>query len=215
MACKMELKNIISETLNEIEKVAKTLNEDFDVTKTAPSFFKTPRLLQNVLESTPSTISSTTPKIANKNALIEIKQETIQAQEKTPKNQVKDNLQEIPNFQEIVESTLKDTHFLYANKEQDATNKDSADTLRQTSPKSPQKEGVEKAQKPLEKRSESSTTEEQAFLMQLQERTLVLFEGMRALDKGQSLERLDLVVHFLEYQLSVVEKRLRLLRQKS
>ncbi|WQS00853.1 hypothetical protein KVE62_00815 [Helicobacter pylori] len=43
----MELKNIISETLNEIEKMAKTIDDGFDTTQKTPSFFKTPPHLQN------------------------------------------------------------------------------------------------------------------------------------------------------------------------
>ncbi|MGL2704693.1 CiaD-like domain-containing protein, partial [Helicobacter pylori] len=43
----MELKNIISETLNEIEKMAKTIDNGFDVVQKTPSFFKTPPYLQN------------------------------------------------------------------------------------------------------------------------------------------------------------------------
>ncbi len=47
MAGRMELKNIISETLNEIEKMAKTIDNGFDVAQKTPSFFKTPPYLQN------------------------------------------------------------------------------------------------------------------------------------------------------------------------
>ncbi|MGL2363202.1 CiaD-like domain-containing protein [Helicobacter pylori] len=43
----MELKNIISETLNEIEKMAKTIDNNFDTVQKTPSFFKTPPYLQN------------------------------------------------------------------------------------------------------------------------------------------------------------------------
>ncbi|WRB36726.1 hypothetical protein KVL41_00810 [Helicobacter pylori] len=43
----MELKNIISETLNEIEKMAKTIDNNFDAAQKTPSFFKTPPNLQN------------------------------------------------------------------------------------------------------------------------------------------------------------------------
>ncbi|GAA9331052.1 hypothetical protein BTM412_03320 [Helicobacter pylori] len=43
----MELKNIISETLNEIEKMAKTIDNGFDTAQKTPSFFKTPPHLQN------------------------------------------------------------------------------------------------------------------------------------------------------------------------
>lgn len=46
----MELKNIISETLNEIEKMAKTIDNGFDVVQKTPSFFKTPPYLQNTLD---------------------------------------------------------------------------------------------------------------------------------------------------------------------
>ncbi|GAA7429099.1 hypothetical protein ID0992_04460 [Helicobacter pylori] len=38
----MELKNIISETLNEIEKMAKTIDDGFNTAQKTPSFFKTP-----------------------------------------------------------------------------------------------------------------------------------------------------------------------------
>ncbi len=65
----MELKNIISETLNEIEKMAKTIDDGFDSTQKTPSFFKTPPHLQN------------TPK--NANAPLEPKNATkIETQEK-------------------------------------------------------------------------------------------------------------------------------------
>ncbi|GAA9428056.1 hypothetical protein HpHA289_02870 [Helicobacter pylori] len=43
----MELKNIISETLNEIEKMAKTIDNGFNTVQKTPSFFKTPPHLQN------------------------------------------------------------------------------------------------------------------------------------------------------------------------
>ncbi len=47
MAGRMELKNIISETLNEIEKMAKTIDDGFDTAQKTLSFFKTPPHLQN------------------------------------------------------------------------------------------------------------------------------------------------------------------------
>ncbi|GAA7113650.1 hypothetical protein ID0221_02610 [Helicobacter pylori] len=43
----MELKNIISETLNEIEKMAQTIDDGFNTAQKTPSFFKTPSHLQN------------------------------------------------------------------------------------------------------------------------------------------------------------------------
>ncbi len=65
----MELKNIISETLNEIEKMAKTIDDGFNTAQKTPSFFKTLPHLQN------------TPK--NANAPLEPKNATkIETQEK-------------------------------------------------------------------------------------------------------------------------------------
>ncbi|WP_162966722.1 CiaD-like domain-containing protein [Helicobacter pylori] len=67
----MELKNIISETLNEIEKMAKTIDNNFDAVQKTPSFFKTPPNLQN------------TPNLKNANAPLEPKNAAkIETQEK-------------------------------------------------------------------------------------------------------------------------------------
>ncbi|RVY39397.1 hypothetical protein ECC19_00730 [Helicobacter pylori] len=63
MAGRMELKNIISETLNEIEKMAKTIDDGFNTAQKAPSFFKTPPHLQN----TPNPKNANTP-LESKNA---------------------------------------------------------------------------------------------------------------------------------------------------
>ncbi len=71
MAGRMELKNIISETLNEIEKMAKTIDDGFNTAQKTPSFFKTPPHLQN------------TPNPKNANAPLEPKNATkIETQEK-------------------------------------------------------------------------------------------------------------------------------------
>ncbi len=71
MAGRMELKNIISETLNEIEKMAKTIDDGFNTTQKTPSFFKTPPHLQN------------TPNPKNANAPLEPKNAAkIETQEK-------------------------------------------------------------------------------------------------------------------------------------
>lgn len=71
MAGRMELKNIISETLNEIEKMAKTIDNGFNTAQKTPSFFKTPPHLQN------------TPNPKNANALLEPKNAAkIETQEK-------------------------------------------------------------------------------------------------------------------------------------
>ncbi|MDU9718018.1 CiaD-like domain-containing protein [Helicobacter pylori] len=53
----MELKNIISETLSEIEKMAKTIDDGFNTVQKTPSFFKTPPNLQN----TPNSQNANTP----------------------------------------------------------------------------------------------------------------------------------------------------------
>ncbi|GAA9368349.1 hypothetical protein TH0631_01520 [Helicobacter pylori] len=53
----MELKNIISETLDEIEKMAKTIDDGFNVAQKTPSFFKTPPHLPN----TPDPKNANTP----------------------------------------------------------------------------------------------------------------------------------------------------------
>ncbi len=71
MAGRMELKNIISETLNEIEKMAKTIDDGFNTAQKTPSFFKTPPHLQN------------TPNPKNANAPLEPKNAAkIETQEK-------------------------------------------------------------------------------------------------------------------------------------
>ncbi|RKV51791.1 hypothetical protein DD769_00245 [Helicobacter pylori] len=66
MAGRMELKNIISETLNEIEKMAKTIDNNFDATQKTPSFFKTPPYLQNAKNAETPPMSNTEPKNAAK-----------------------------------------------------------------------------------------------------------------------------------------------------
>ncbi|GAA8705807.1 hypothetical protein oki352_01940 [Helicobacter pylori] len=62
----MELKNIISETLNEIEKMAKTIDGGFDTAQKTPSFFKTPPYLQNAKNAETPPMSNTEPKNAAK-----------------------------------------------------------------------------------------------------------------------------------------------------
>ncbi len=61
----MELKNIISETLNEIEKMAKTIDDGFNTAQKTPSFFKTPPNLQNTPKNANTPLE---PKNATKNA---------------------------------------------------------------------------------------------------------------------------------------------------
>ncbi len=85
MAGRMELKNIISETLNEIEKMAKTIDDGFNTAQKTPSFFKTPPHLQN------------TPK--NTNAPLEPKNATkIETQEKITEENTEEKEEEAPEI---------------------------------------------------------------------------------------------------------------------
>ncbi|RVZ09923.1 hypothetical protein EC526_03945 [Helicobacter pylori] len=155
MAGRMELKNIISETLNEIEKMAKTIDNNFDAAQKTPSFFKTPPNLQN------------TPNPKNANTPLEPKNATkIETQEKIAEE--KEEAQEIIT-EEITPQTPK--------------------------------------QVPI--------SNERVFLKNLLERTLVLFQGMQALEEKEAMKRLDLVARFLQYQLSVLEKRLESLEREN
>lgn len=158
MAGRMELKNIISETLNEIEKMAKTIDNGFDVAQKTPSFFKTPPYLQN----TPNP----------QNTPLE------------PKNAAKIETQE-----KITEENTEE-------KEEEAK----GITIEEITPKNP---------------TQAPISNERVFLKNLLERTLVLFQGMQALEEKEALERLDLVAHFLQYQLSVLEKRLESLEREN
>ncbi len=154
----MELKNIISETLNEIEKMAKTIDNGFDVVQKTPSFFKTPPYLQN----TPNP----------QNTPLE------------PKNATKIETQE-----KIAEENTEE-------KEEEAK----GITIEEITPKNP---------------TQAPISSERVFLKNLLERTLVLLKGMQALEEKEALERLDLVARFLQYQLSVLEKRLESLEREN
>ncbi|WRG29943.1 hypothetical protein E5E25_00825 [Helicobacter pylori] len=154
----MELKNIISETLNEIEKMAKTIDNGFDAAQKTPSFFKTPPHLQN----TPNP----------QNTPLE------------PKNAAKIETQE-----KITEENTEE-------KEEEAK----GITIEEITPKTP---------------TQAPISNERVFLKNLLERTLVLFQGMQALEEKEALKRLDLVARFLQYQLSVLEKRLESLERES
>ncbi|MFP6258316.1 CiaD-like domain-containing protein [Helicobacter pylori] len=155
----MELKNIISETLSEIEKMAKTIDDGFNTAQKTPSFFKTPPNLQN----TPNPKNANTP-LESKNAVkIEtqekITEENTEEEEETPEIIIEEITQETP------------TQVLIPN--------------------------------------------ERVFLKGLLERTLVLFKGMQALEEKEAMKRLDLVARFLQYQLSVLEKRLESLEREN
>ncbi|WP_164859730.1 CiaD-like domain-containing protein [Helicobacter pylori] len=153
----MELKNIISETLNEIEKMAKTIDDGFNTVQKTPSFFKTPPYLQNAKNAETPPMSNTEPKNAAK----------IETQEKI----TEEKEEEVP---EIITEEI--------------------------TPKNP---------------TQVLISNERVFLKSLLERTLVLFQGMQALEEKDALKRLDLVARFLQYQLSVLEKRLESLEREN
>ncbi|MGL2407930.1 CiaD-like domain-containing protein [Helicobacter pylori] len=152
----MELKNIISETLNEIEKMAKTIDNGFDVVQKTPSFFKTPPYLQNAKNAETPPMSNTEPKNAAK----------IETQEK-----IAEEKEEAKGI-----------------------------TIEEITPETP---------------TQAPISSERVFLKNLLERTLVLLKGMQALEEKEALERLDLVARFLQYQLSVLEKRLESLEREN
>lgn len=152
----MELKNIISETLSEIEKMAKTIDDGLNTAQKTPSFFKTPPNLQN----TQNPKNANTP-LEPKNAA------KIETQEKI----TEEKEEEVP---EIITEEI--------------------------TPKNP---------------TQVLIPNERVFLKGLLERTLVLFKGMQALEEKEAMKRLDLVVRFLQYQLSVLEKRLESLEREN
>ncbi|WRB48155.1 hypothetical protein KVK28_00800 [Helicobacter pylori] len=156
----MELKNIISETLNEIEKMAKTIDNNFDAAQKTPSFFKTPPYLQNAKNAETPPMSNTEPKNAAK----------IETQEKIAEENTEEK-EEVPEI--ITEEIVQETP------------------------------------------AQVLIPNERVFLKNLLERTLVLFKGMQALEEKDALKRLDLVVRFLQYQLSVLEKRLESLEREN
>lgn len=160
MAGRMELKNIISETLNEIEKMAKTIDNNFDAAQKTPSFFKTPPYLQNAKNAETPPMSNTEPKNTAK----------IETQEKI----TEENTEEKEEAQEIIAEEI--------------------------TPKNP---------------TQASISNERVFLKSLLERTLVLFKGIQALEEKEAMKRLDLVARFLQYQLSVLEKRLESLEREN
>ncbi|GAA7549238.1 hypothetical protein MMM130_02800 [Helicobacter pylori] len=156
----MELKNIISETLNEIEKMAKTIDDGFNTVQKTPSFFKTPPYLQN----TPNSQNANTP-LEPKNVA------KIETQEKITEENTEEKEEEVP---EIITEEI--------------------------TPKNP---------------TQVLIPNERVFLKNLLERTLVLFKGMQALEEKEAMKRLDLVARFLQYQLSVLEKRLESLEREN
>ncbi len=160
MAGRMELKNIISETLNEIEKMAKTIDDGFNTAQKTPSFFKTPPNLQN----TPNPKNANTPLEPKNAAKIETQEKITEEKEEAKEEEVLEIITE-----EIAQETP----------------------------------------------TQAPIPNERVFLKGLLERTLVLFKGMQALEEKEAMKRLDLVARFLQYQLSVLEKRLESLEREN
>ncbi len=121
MAGRMELKNIISETLNEIEKMAKTIDNGFNTAQKTPSFFKTPPHLQN----TPNPKNANAPlesknatKIETQEKITEEKEEEskeIITEEITPKTPTQENPTQalIPNERVFLKGLLERTLVLF------------------------------------------------------------------------------------------------------
>ncbi len=116
MAGRMELKNIISETLNEIEKMAKTIDDGFDRVQKTPSFFKTPPHLQN----TPNHKNANAPLEPKNAAKIETQEKiTEEKEEEIPKIITEEIAQEnptqvlIPNERVFLKGLLERTLVLF------------------------------------------------------------------------------------------------------
>ncbi len=114
MAGRMELKNIISETLNEIEKMAKTIDDGFNTAQKTPSFFKTPSNLQN----TPK--NANTPLEPKNTTKIETQEKiTEEKEEETPEIITEEIAQEnptqvlIPNERVFLKGLLERTLVLF------------------------------------------------------------------------------------------------------
>ncbi|WP_162980733.1 CiaD-like domain-containing protein [Helicobacter pylori] len=110
----MELKNIISETLNEIEKMAKTIDDGFNTAQKTPSFFKTPPHLQN----TPK--NANTPLESKNAAKIETQEKiTEEKEEEAPEIITEEIAQEtptqalIPNERVFLKGLLERTLVLF------------------------------------------------------------------------------------------------------
>ncbi|GAA8333307.1 hypothetical protein HpBT203_11610 [Helicobacter pylori] len=109
----MELKNIISETLSEIEKMAKTIDDGFNTTQKTPSFFKTPPHLQNTpLESKNAAKIETQEKITEEK---EEETKEIITEEITPKTPTQENPTQalIPNERVFLKGLLERTLVLF------------------------------------------------------------------------------------------------------
>ncbi len=114
----MELKNIISETLNEIEKMAKTIDDGFDTAQKTPSFFKTPPHLQNTPKNANAPLE---PKNATKNATkIETQEKITEEKEEESKEIITEEIAQenpkqalIPNERAFLKGLLERTLVLF------------------------------------------------------------------------------------------------------
>ncbi len=113
MAGRMELKNIISETLSEIEKMAKTIDDGFNVAQKTPSFFKTPPHLQNAKNAETPPMSNTEPKNAAK---IETQEKITEEKEEESKEIITEEITQetptqvlIPNERVFLKNLLERT----------------------------------------------------------------------------------------------------------
>ncbi len=116
MAGRMELKNIISETLNEIEKMAKTIDNNFDAVQKTPSFFKTPPNLQN----TPNPKNANTPLEPKNAAKIETQEKITEEKEEELKEIITEEIAQenptqalIPNERVFLKGLLERTLVLF------------------------------------------------------------------------------------------------------
>ncbi len=116
MAGRMELKNIISETLNEIEKMAKTIDNGFDTAQKTPSFFKTPPHLQN----TPNPKNANAPLEPKNAAKIETQEKITEEKEEESKEIIAEEIAQetpkealIPNERVFLKGLLERTLVLF------------------------------------------------------------------------------------------------------
>ncbi|GAA7466275.1 hypothetical protein VN0052_09540 [Helicobacter pylori] len=112
----MELKNIISETLSEIEKMAKTIDDGFNVVQKTPSFFKTPPHLQN----TPNPKNANAPLESKNAAKIETQEKITEEKEEESKEIITEEITPktptqvlIPNERVFLKGLLERTLVLF------------------------------------------------------------------------------------------------------
>ncbi|WP_041201995.1 CiaD-like domain-containing protein [Helicobacter pylori] len=110
----MELKNIISETLSEIEKMAKTIDNGFNTAQKTPSFFKTPPHLQNTPKNANTPLE---PKNATK---IETQEKITEEKEEESKEIITEEIAQenptqalIPNERVFLKGLLERTLVLF------------------------------------------------------------------------------------------------------